>query len=339
MSITGKRNSKQDVVWNKSKKDDGELLDHALEKFDQDMELCRRLMKSIPKRLEAVLKVGGNQIRRPDYQDLDEANNNQDNYLNINRQSWNNKVAIHIDSDFYGMASFRQGKNSLHSIELDLLGDLQGKRVLHLQCHFGQDSISMSRLGANVTGIDLSDKAIDAARHLAEELGTDTQFVCSDVYDLPQHLEGQFDVVFTSYGVLGWLPDLDRWAAVIDHFLKPDGRLVLVEFHPVLWMFDDDFQSVDYAYFKSEDIVETYEGTYADVDAPLKQAYVSWNHGLGEVFQALQLQGLRVDTFQEFDYSPYDCFGPTVQIAPDRYQIKHLAGKLPMVYAVVASRG
>jgi 2-polyprenyl-3-methyl-5-hydroxy-6-metoxy-1,4-benzoquinol methylase len=149
------------------------------------------------------------------------------NYLDINRQSWNNKVGYHLQSKMYDLEGFKAGNTSLMDIELGLLGDIKGKKVLHLQCHFGQDSISMSRMGATVTGIDLSDVGIDEARKLAAQTQQNAQFICCNIYDLPQHLEEQFDIVFTSYGVIGWLPDLQKWAQIIHHFLKPRWQIYI----------------------------------------------------------------------------------------------------------------
>jgi len=148
----------------------------------------------------------------------------QEAYLDINRRSWNSRVDAHYASDFYKVKEFVEGACSLQSIELEQLGDVRGLRILHVQCHFGQDSIALSRRGAEVTGVDFSEKAIAKARELAELCGTKTRFVCCDVYDLTRHLDETFDVVFTSYGVLGWLPDLDRWASTLSRFLKPGGR-------------------------------------------------------------------------------------------------------------------
>lgn len=259
-------------------------------------------------------------------------------YIAINRTSWNDRVDVHMQSAFYRMDVFRQGATSLNAIELALLGDVRGKRILHLQCHFGQDSLSLARLGAKVTGMDLSDKAIDAARQLATELELDATFVCCNLYDLPKHLEGSFDVVFTSYGVIGWLPDLDGWASVIDHFLAPGGRFILVEFHPVVWMFSNDFSEVAYSYFNREAIVEELEGTYADRDAQKQFSSISWNHGLGEVLSPLLKRGLQLRSLEEFDYSPYDCFDQVVEIAPGKYQIAPLHGKIPLVYALEATK-
>lgn len=256
-------------------------------------------------------------------------------YLSINKNSWNRKVPFHLKSKMYNMEGFLQGETSLKQIELDLLGDISGKKILHLQCHFGQDSISLSRMGAEVTGVDFSNVAIEKARHLTKECNTNTKFICCDVYDLPNHLDETFDLVFTSYGVLGWLPDMQTWARVVSQFLKPQGKLILVEFHPVLWMFDDKIEQVGYNYFNEGSIVETYEGTYADKDAPIKQEYVMWNHALSEVFSALIENNLQLTDFKEYDYSPYDILHNSIQIAPNKYQSKIHKNRLPLVYSWV----
>lgn len=263
--------------------------------------------------------------------------NDNNNYLEINRKSWNNKVDIHLNSDFYDMKSFLAGKTSLNPIELELLGDLKGKKILHLQCHFGQDSISLSRLGAEVTGIDLSDKAIETAQKLAIKTNSSAKFICCDIYDLQLHLSDKFDIVFSSYGTIGWLPDLDKWAKIINQFLKPNGQFVFVEFHPVVWMFDNEFQNVAYNYSSPEAIVETFEGTYADKEANLSQEYVMWNHGLGKVFGSLIQNGLIINYFEEFDYSPYNCFENTIEFEPKKFRIKKMGDKIPMVYALIAN--
>lgn len=260
------------------------------------------------------------------------------NYLEINKNSWNAKVEPHLKSDFYFVDDFLKGRNSLNSIELDLLGDIKGKNILHLQCHFGQDSISLSRLGAKVTGIDLSDKAIDAAKDLAKQCNTDTEFICSDVYDLPNVLDQKFDIVFTSYGTIGWLPDLEKWAKVIRHFLKADGKFIMAEFHPVVWMFDDDFKEVAYNYFNEKPIVETYEGTYADFSADIVQEYVMWNHSLAEVLQNLLYCKLELKEFREFDWSPYPCFKHVEEFEKGKWRIPQFGNKIPMVYALMAQK-
>jgi ubiquinone/menaquinone biosynthesis C-methylase UbiE len=260
------------------------------------------------------------------------------NYIEINRNSWNNRTDIHLKSEFYDLDGFLKGNNSLNEIELKLLGDIEGKSILHLQCHFGQDTISLTRLGANATGVDLSDKAIENAKQIAKQTNSKAEFICCNIYDLPKHLDKKFDLVFTSYGTIGWLPDLDRWAKIISRFLKPNGQFIFVEFHPLVWMFDDNFEKIEYRYFNSGAIVETETGTYADKTAEITQAYVMWNHGLGEVVNSLLKNGLEINSLEEFDYSPYNCFNKTIEFEPNKFRISHLDNKIPMVYSIKATK-
>lgn len=259
-------------------------------------------------------------------------------YLKVNQLSWNNRVDTHIDSAFYDLPNFLNGQTSLNNIELVLLGNIEGKSILHLQCHFGQDSISLSRLGAEVTGVDLSDKAIERAKEIALKTNSSATFICCDVYDLPNHLDKQFDIVFTSYGTIGWLPDMQKWAKIVSRFLKPTGHFVFVEFHPVVWMFDDNFEQIGYNYFNRGAIVETETGTYADKNSAISQEYVMWNHSLSEVMSSLLDNQLEIVSFQEYDYSPYNCFKNTVEFEPKKFRIAHLNNKIPMVYSIVARK-
>ena len=262
--------------------------------------------------------------------------NPEQNYIEINRQSWNNRIEVHLNSEFYNVSGFLEGNSSLNEIELNLLGNIKGKSILHLQCHFGQDTISLSRLGANVTGVDLSDKAIESARQIAVETNTNAKFICCDLYELPHHLDEQFDIVYTSYGTIGWLPDLDKWAQIVSRYLKPGGQFVFVEFHPVVWMFDDNFAEIGYRYFNSGAILETESGTYADKNADITQSYVMWNHGFGEVINSLIQNGLEIKSLDEYDYSPYNCFNKTIEFEPRKFRIEHLDDKIPMVYSIKA---
>lgn len=255
-------------------------------------------------------------------------------YIEINKNLWNERVKYHLASEFYDVAGFISGKTSLNNIELDLLGNVTGKSILHLQCHFGQDTISLAKAGAEVTGVDFSEKAIDAAQKLAAEAGINATFICCNVYDLPQFLEKQFDIVFASYGVIGWLHDMKAWAEIVNSFIKPGGTFVFVEFHPVVWMFDNDFKNIQYSYFNNETISEEENGTYAEQEAPIKLNSLSWNHDLSEVLQNLLDAGLSLKSFCEYDYSPYNCFSNMVTFAPGKYMINGLEGKIPMVYAL-----
>ncbi|MBS1774621.1 MAG: class I SAM-dependent methyltransferase [Bacteroidetes bacterium] len=262
----------------------------------------------------------------------------EDRYIEVNRTLWNAKTAHHVTSDFYDMPSFMVGATSLKEVELALLGDIKGKDILHLQCHFGQDTLSLARMGANVTGVDFSDKAIDKARELNDALGLQAQFIWSDVYELPKVHHKQYDIVFTTYGTIGWLPDMNKWAGVVSQFLKPGGKLILVELHPVVWMFDNEFTHIQYPYFNKEAIVETLQGTYADKNAPIALEEIGWNHPLSEVMQALVDNGLKLADFREYDFVPYNCLANMVQLGTSRYQIKGMEGKLPLLYSLVASK-
>jgi ubiquinone/menaquinone biosynthesis C-methylase UbiE len=262
----------------------------------------------------------------------------QEDYLKINKHAWNQKTPVHYDSEFYDNKTFLAGTTSLKDIELQFLGDVSGKKILHLQCHFGQDSISLARMGAEVTGVDLSDASIQTANELASKAGTDCRFIECDLYSLPEVLEESFDIVFTTYGTIGWLPDLDKWANVVSHFLKPGGQLIFAEFHPVVWMFNDDFDGVGYNYFNDGPIHETQEGTYTDRDADIHEEYVMWNHGISEVINSLINSGLVINALNEFDYSPYNCFMHTEEFEPGKFRIKHLENNIPMVYSILASK-
>lgn len=262
-------------------------------------------------------------------------------YFETNRSLWNQKTPVHLGSDFYNMPAFMAGNTSLNEIELSELGNVSGKSMLHLQCHFGQDSLSWARLGADVTGIDISDEAIKQAGELALQLNLQAKakFVRANLYDLKEHLQGQFDIVFTSYGTIGWLPDLDKWADIIDHFLKPGGTFYIAEFHPVLWMFDDSFENIIYPYHNThQPIITETEGTYADKEAPIKHKEYGWNHGLGEVVTALTSRGIYPEFLHEFPYSPYNCFSNMVQGPDGNWRIKGFEDKLPMVYSIKATK-
>ncbi|MGB0431637.1 MAG: class I SAM-dependent methyltransferase [Bacteroidia bacterium] len=259
-------------------------------------------------------------------------------YLAINKQSWNGRLEAHLNSDFYDLPSFLKGKSSLNNIELDLLGNVKDLSILHLQCHFGQDTISLSRMGAKTVGIDLSDMAIKKAQELSKETNVNARFICSDVYSLPEVLHEKFDIVFTSYGTISWLPDLDKWAQVIRHFLKPNGQFVFAEFHPAVWMYDDDLEQVKYHYNNVEPIAEEEEGTYADKSAAIKQKFVCWNHGLGEVINSLLGTGLVLNQLNEFCYSPYPFVNNCEEHEPGKYHIKQFGKKFPLVYSLLATK-
>lgn len=160
-------------------------------------------------------------------------------YFQANRKLWDSWIQLNAASASYDVAGFKQGKCTLLYIECEEVGDVKGKNLLHLQCYFGMDTLSWARRGANVMGVDFDERAITLARFLTNELKIPANFTCCNIYDLPQHLAGEFDIVFTSEGVLCWLPDLKRWAEIIAHFLKSNGFFYIHEFHPFEYIFDD----------------------------------------------------------------------------------------------------
>jgi 2-polyprenyl-3-methyl-5-hydroxy-6-metoxy-1,4-benzoquinol methylase len=216
-------------------------------------------------------------------------------YLTINRNFWNHRAEQHFDSDFYDNPTFLAGRNSLNAIEMAILGEkLNGQDVLHLMCHFGQDTLSLARLGANVTGVDLSDVAIAKAELLRAQTGLSAKFVRSNVLEIDQHLEQQYDLIFSSYGTIGWLPELTRWGQLIAQHLKPGGRFVFAEFHPVVWMFDDEFTHFQYPYFNVASYVEESQGSYAAPTDEKTHDSAYWNHSIADVLQALLAAGLTI---------------------------------------------
>jgi 2-polyprenyl-3-methyl-5-hydroxy-6-metoxy-1,4-benzoquinol methylase len=259
-------------------------------------------------------------------------------YFEINKELWNAKTSIHITSDFYEMEDFMAGKNTLKPIEMELLGDVRGKKILHLQCHFGQDTLSLARMGAQVTGVDISDTSIDKARELNTQLGLDVKFICCNLYSTKEHLDEEFDIVFTSYGTIGWLPDMDKWADIVSHYLKPYGKFIFVELHPAVWMYDAHFKTIEFSYFNKEAIIELNNGTYADHEAEIAMQEVGWNHPLSEVFTSLMSKRLTIDHFEEFDYSPHNCFLGMTERSPGQFVVEHIGDKLPMTYSLVMTK-
>ena len=263
-----------------------------------------------------------------------------DEYRESNRKLWNAWTHINANSEFYHLEAFKRGKLSLHSLEMEELGDVSGKSLLHLQCHFGKDSLSWARLGAQVTGVDFSEEAINLARSLSDELGIPATFVLSDIYDLPRNLSGQFDIIFTSYGVLGWLPDIERWGEIIAHFLKPGGTFYIVEVHPFLWVFDDDasdFQ-VKYDYFHKEPLRFDVKGSYADPDADYTGVEYGWNHTLGDYVNALASNGLRIEFLHEFPYIGWKALPFMEKGEGDSWHLPEGRAMIPLMFSMKATR-
>lgn len=254
------------------------------------------------------------------------------NYLELNKQAWDKRTKIHVDSKFYDVESFINGQSSLNVIELAQLGNVEGKKLLHLQCHFGQDTLSWARKGAVVTGVDLSSEAIEQANKLKSTLGIEATFIADDIYQFGDKNREQFDIVYTSYGVLCWLPDLDHWAKIIADSLSVGGEFHLVEFHT----FNDVLSGYSYFPQSKPDIED--EGTYTENCDGTKSTMLTWPHSLSEVINALISAGLKIEHFKEYPFSPYNCFEGLEHIAGHGYQLLYKGQQVPLVYAIKARK-
>ena len=253
-------------------------------------------------------------------------------YFELNKKSWNKRTSYHLNSDFYDLYNFKKSINSLKHIELEALGNLKDKSILHLQCHFGMDSISLANLGAKVTAVDFSSEAIKNGKELSKELETPVNFICSNVYDLC--LSEEYDIVFVSYGAICWLNDLGLWAKVINLHLKKGGFFYIVDFHPVLGMFDDKIDKIKYEYFNKKACVENIQGTYAEKNIKVYFDNIEWSHSMSEVIGSLLSQNLTLMNFQEFDYSTYNCFEDLYQLEKEKFKFKNIKIDIPILFSL-----
>ncbi|MBV6478737.1 MAG: hypothetical protein HGGPFJEG_01494 [Ignavibacteria bacterium] len=263
----------------------------------------------------------------------------QDHFFKINKDYWNERVSIHKKSELYDLNNFKKGVNILHSLEKNELGDINGKSVLHLQCHFGMDSLSLEMLGADVTAVDFSEEAIKAATELRDELGMKTEFILSDIYNLPAKLDKNFDIVYTSYGVLSWLQDLNKWGQMISGFLKQGGFFYIVEVHPVSSIFENNHEkkslSVRYPYFKKpEPLKFTESGTYADRNAhTVNNISYEWSHSLSDIFTSVLNSGLKIEFFHEFGFTVWEQFSGMKKSEDGYYRIDE---DIPLLFSLKA---
>ena len=264
-----------------------------------------------------------------------------------NQRLWDAWTAVHAQGEFYDLAGFREGGIRLRDAEIAAVGDVRGRTLLHLQCHFGIDTLSWARLGARVTGIDFSPAGIRLAREIAADIGIeDARFIESNVYELPQRLDGEFDVVYTSRGVLGWLPDIRGWARVVAHFLAPGGTFFITEAHPVFNAFQDEGVApgelrLTYPYWEHPDpLVFDVKGSYADPDADFgDQKLHGWDHGLGEIVTALIEAGLRIESLEEHPFLEWAAdFLVETEPGSGRFVLPPGPGELPLSFSLRATK-
>lgn len=264
----------------------------------------------------------------------------ENSHRDANRRLWDRWTELHADSPFYDVEGFKRGDGTLAEIELAEVGPVEGLDLLHLQCHFGLDTLSWARHGARVTGVDFSPRAVERARRLAAETGLDARFLCRDVYDLPADLDAAFDRVFTSYGVLWWLPDLPRWGEVVARCLRPGGSFHMVEFHPLLATLDDDGRMAHGYFREAEPFVEESPPSYAAPEAGPAEGErgVGWPYTLADTVGALLAAGLRLDHLHEHDHSPWGAFPFLEETAPGRWTVAGVDARLPVLFSLRATR-
>ncbi|TFG16186.1 MAG: class I SAM-dependent methyltransferase [Promethearchaeota archaeon] len=265
------------------------------------------------------------------------------NYFDANLKRWNELVDINAKSKFYDLEGFKAGKTSLLSIEREELTEVKGKTLLHLQCHFGMDTLSWAREGAIVTGIDFSENAITLARTLSEELEIPASFVHSNIYDLPNVLDNKFDIVFTSYGVIGWLPDLYKWAEIIDNFLKAGGIFYIIENHPFGNLIDEKHKNefnIGYDYFNEGKPYRFDEvGSYVDTNAMIKnKTTYDWFHPIGDIINALLQVNFKLLFLHEFPFSFFQIH-PDMKRKEDGYwEFQTFKHSIPMMFSLKAKK-
>jgi ubiquinone/menaquinone biosynthesis C-methylase UbiE len=269
--------------------------------------------------------------------------NTLDKYRQANRNMWDEFAVINSRSALYNVDEFKRGRTSLDALILSEMGEVTGKSLLHLQCHFGLDTLSLARMGAKATGMDFSPEGIRIARELAEELGIPARFICCDLYDLPENLDEEFDCVFTSYGALCWLPDIPRWAHIVGHFLKPGGVFYVAEFHPFSNVFKNEGNEtgleVAYPYFTETPLEFPVEGSYADPDAKInQQVEYEWSPQVGEIITGLIDAGMQIEFVHEFPFTCYRHFPFLVKQEEDRWYLPEGMPSIPLTFTLRAHK-
>lgn len=268
-------------------------------------------------------------------------------WMQANRDNWDRRVPMHLGSREYDLTRLRSGQGRLYPMEHEAIGNVAGLKVLHLQCHFGRDSLVFAQQGAKVVGVDFSEPAIALAHRLAGELNLAhlSEFHVSDIYDAPNAVPGRdaFDLVYTTWGTITWLPDLTGWARTIAHFLAPGGRLFFADAHPTALVFDDMIPEPDgrpgwfLPYFHDETYVEDDPADYAGERLPVAGRVHEWQHTVSEVLSALLDAGLVINQVQEYDTIPWAMFQTLVEGEDGLFRWPDKAW-FPLSWSVVARK-
>jgi len=267
-------------------------------------------------------------------------------YVFVNKANWESRVDHHVAAGSYSLRRFVDDPTFLSDVvrfDRPRLGDISGKDVVHLQCHIGTDTLSLARLGARVTGLDFSPKALAAARQLAAECGQPVRYVEAELYEAPAALgTSRFDVVYTGIGALCWLPDIKRWASVVANLLRPGGRLFIREGHPMLWALadprPDGVVAVEYPYFETAGTRFLEQKTYVEHEGDLAEPEtLQFNHGLGEIITALMRTGMTLASFEEHDSVPWPALGEQmVEDADGEFRLRDRPERIAATYTLQA---
>jgi len=266
-----------------------------------------------------------------------------DAHLEANRANWDERTPVHLASRFYDVEGWLRDGRGPRPEEVAALGDVSGLRLLHLQCHFGKDTLTMARAGAVVTGLDFSPAAVGAARDLAGRAGLAdrAEFVCAEVCGAAEALGHRtFDVVYVSFGSLCWLPSVERWAEQVGSLVAPGGRFYLHDGHPLADALDDDGRRLAHTYFEEpEPYVDDAATSYTDGERRLvHRRNYSWNHGLGETVTALVRHGLRLEWLVEHDWYVEPRFPWLVKVADRQWTTPPGMARIPLSFSLLASR-
>jgi len=262
-------------------------------------------------------------------------------YIATNRENWNGRVPIHVASKFYDVERWLRERPGPRQRELEALGEVVGLDVVHLQCHFGLDTLAFANAGARVTGVDFSAAAIATARSLAEraDLAGHARFVEADVLQAAEALSPeQYDIVYVSLGALCWLPSISQWAGQVAALLRPGGRLYLHDGHPLAWALAEDDLRIEHSYFEEvEPYVDDGDVTYTDGEARLThtRAY-EWNHSIAEIVTAILDRGLRVVALAEHDWTVWPRFPWLVETADHRWETPPGRPRVPLTFTLLA---
>lgn len=259
-------------------------------------------------------------------------------YTKINTKWWNSITPFHAKSSLYNVKKFRKTKNSLQHIEIEELGNVRGKKILHLLCHFGMDSLSLVQKGAKVTGVDISSEAITLAKKLSSELKIPAEFICSDVYKLENVLSKKYDIIFLSYGVLLWLSNMQKFAKIVSKFLKKEGILYIVELHPFTNMLNEHAK-MQYDYFDKGPFLDDADGSYTNWKDKTKGTTYEWSYTIDDVINAFISAGLTIEFFHEFPFTMYNQFpGHMKKNKKGQFILKDKTMQFPLLFSLQARK-